>query len=188
MISRVRRDFLCATVPLPCAIAACAIAACARQVKPYADDANLGVIPFSAFAPDTRRQLESSSSKVYRRRKLKQDSPAPADVPQTPNTTAWVQEKDVSGCSNRRSFPQNLFDAGFEPNTNEGDLLLKRGDVVHRSGPNLKTPFRLAVSVRALKWPSTPGRAECMVRKGLGFMTRQIQQQYTKRLCSVAGM
>jgi len=151
--------------------------------KPHADDSNLQILPFSRLG-GLRAQLEGHCGRAYvRHPKPNQSDPS----------VAYMQEVSIERCVGAAALA--AFEVGalehavVEPQLRLGDLLVIRGDMIHRTGPRRRTQFRLAVSVRALQRPApTPaqaGRAAkplCVTPITAKMLTRE--QGVAKKMCA----
>lgn len=95
-----------------------------------------------------------------------------------------VIERDTTGCGETRAFPISLLDKAITPQLAAGDMLILRGDVIHRSGKREHMPFRLAMSLRALQTPTAKSVAPmCIRRRATTATTSTIASLYNPMLC-----
>lgn len=98
-----------------------------------------------------------------------------------------VVEHDLMGCASTRSFEGSILDKAIAPKLAEGDLLILRGDVIHRTGKRSHLPFRLALSLRALKTPTEESMArQCILRRAARTATDVSRSRYNQLLCDPA--
>lgn len=120
-------------------------------LKPRAEDANLQLLPFSALPADARASLRGNASRAFLRASEHPDWARRARE----ETGAFVEVHSHGECSASdavvRTHPPSTFAAYEEPKLAVGDLVILRGDVVHRAGPNRSGDFRIALSVRGFE-------------------------------------
>mmetsp|Transcript_23984 Transcript_23984/g.61830 ORF Transcript_23984/g.61830 Transcript_23984/m.61830 type:complete len:159 (-) Transcript_23984:276-752(-) len=95
-----------------------------------------------------------------------------------------VVETDMMGCKSSRSFDGDLLDKSITPQLAQGDLLLVRGDIIHRTGKRENTPFRLVLSMRAVQTPTPESAAQMCLRRRASLAAIQVaSSRFNPTLC-----
>ena len=115
--------------------------------KPNPDISGISVVPMDALkasVPDYFNTFYKSAARRF--------------IPQS-NTTRVIEDED----GRRWTLPLNIDTIAVSPKLNTGDLLLLRGDVIHKTQDNLTK--RIAVSIRATRG-SAVASADRIFKKG----------------------